>query len=302
MLTLRRDFIDREEEIRNLQEKLHEEGGSKDSLVLVHGQTGIGKTQLFAKFLRLCNENEIRVAYADLSAQDYLGLIDDIEMGLGPDGFEELEQVYEDVVIRAQVEKGRLMVDRLEQEWQSAPDTRQAGALHINAPVNADHVAFAGRDVVYKNAKISNVYNIMVGDTEDAQRLNKKKITQAFRSCIREISRQQTIAILLDHWEEAQDPLRDWIREHLVEPATQFAMKKALIVLCRDELTEDMDNQTGIFPLALPLFSREVALNYWCSRGLSPEDFSSLGLEIYSLPRLLSLEVERQKLLKRSGK
>jgi hypothetical protein len=302
MLTLRRDFIDRVDQIQHLCEELHAEGAAKDPLVLAYGPAGIGKTQLFAKFLIDCNQHDIRVAYVDLTDKGYLGFIDDVEMGLGSDGFEELEQVLEDVMMRSPIEQGRLIAKRFDHEWEPVPDAREPAALSINAPINADHLNFAGRDVVYNNARISNVFNIIVGDPIEAQRLIEKKITQAFRTCLRQIARGQIIAILLDHWEEAQDPLRNWITEHLIGPATQFAMKKALVVLCRDDLPQEMEEQTGILPLPIPFFTREVALQYWVSHGLPQEKFDDLGPEVYSLPRLLAIEVDRQRLLRKAGR
>src|SRR5512147_3138419 len=103
MPTVRRDFVDRTDEIAQLDLVLNAEGIEKDSLVLLHGQQGIGKTQLLAKYLRLCNFNNIRIAYIDLSTKDYLGLIDETIEGLGKDGFESLEQTYDEVLNRFQL-------------------------------------------------------------------------------------------------------------------------------------------------------------------------------------------------------
>src|SRR6266508_5313692 len=81
MLMVTKYFVNRVNEIEQLNTVLNSEGAEKDSFVLVHGQRGIGKTQLLAKYLRDCNFKEIRVSHVDLEdliTKGYLGLIESI--------------------------------------------------------------------------------------------------------------------------------------------------------------------------------------------------------------------------------
>src|SRR3989304_1427279 len=100
-----RFFVNRTSEIGQLNLALNSEGPQRDSFILVYGQPGIGKTQLLAKYLRDCNYDNIRIAYVDLQdliTKGYLGLIETIVEGLGNNGFEELDETVDDILIRSQ--------------------------------------------------------------------------------------------------------------------------------------------------------------------------------------------------------
>ena len=296
MRTSRDDFVDRIVEIEKLHAALHAEGFEKDSLVLMHGQSGIGKTQLLARFLRICRSNNINITYIDLPGNEYLSVIDKIEEDLGPRGFEGLEQTYTDVILRAQVIRSQAALDNLAQTNSPVAKSTNTG-FTFNEAVTAETQTFINNNVTYKNPQITNIYNIELGEPQQVKKLSERKITQSFYECLRTITQEHTIAILLDHWEDANEPLKIWLQDHLLTWASELSLKKALVVLCRESLPQELENQTGILALGLPEFPREVALEYWLKNGLPAAAFEELTSEIYSIPRILALEVDRRKQL-----
>src|SRR4026207_353860 len=91
MLTTTRFFVNRIEEIDQLNLLLGSEAPEKDFLVLMYGQHGIGKTEVLVKYLTLVSQRDnLRIAYVDLRNRDYMGLIEEMVEGLGKTGFEDL--------------------------------------------------------------------------------------------------------------------------------------------------------------------------------------------------------------------
>lgn len=302
MPNVTRFFVNRTSEIESLNSTLKSEGSEKDSLVLVYGQPGIGKTQLLAKYLRECNEGKVRIAYVDLGnliTKGYLGLIEAIVEGLGNQGFEELDKTYDDVLFRLQLENSTSLISEAQQLSANADALPKSGSGPVTnyyGNVNADNPIFINGAVSFNDAKINNIYNFHLAEPAQVAELNQNKITRVFGSCLRNIAAEQLIVILLDQWEKASDPLKLWLNDHLLRWATELILKKALVVLSREEVPLELHDQMGILPIAVPPFSREVALDFWKKNGLAEEGFSSIGVEIYSVPGILSLVVGKQRL------
>lgn len=292
MPTVRKDFVNRTDEITQLDLVLTMQGLEKDSLVLLHGMSGIGKTQLLARYLRLCNYNNIRIAYVDLSERGYLGLIDEVIEGLGGEGFEDLDKVYDEVLSRFQIKQAEMAATAT-----SVPLVHPGAGMVFNQPVSGEQQIFVNGNANFNNPKITQIFNFQLAEPLKVQDQNQKKITQTFCDCLRTIARTQSIVLLLDHWDEASDPLKFWLEDHLIEWTTHFTLKKALVVVARENMPADMQNQMGILSLALLPFKREIALELWMKNGLAEETFDTLGPEIYGVPNLLALKIacERRK-------
>jgi hypothetical protein len=56
-----------------------------------------------------------------------------------------------------------------------------------------------------------------------------------------------------------------------------------------------MEDMQGILPLAIPPFSREIALEFWKKNGLPEEEFSAIGSQIFSIPSVLQVEVGKRR-------
>ena len=108
---------------------------------------------------------------------------------------------------------------------------------------------------------------------------------------MRNITAEQLVIILLDHWDKAGDLIQAWLNDSLLRWATELSLKQVLIVVSRLALPPEFEDQMGIVPLALPPFSREIALDFWKKHGLAEEAFPAIGAEIYGTPGILSLEV-----------
>src|SRR6266498_4024334 len=160
MPTVRDDFVDRTNEIELLNSALHDQSLEKDSIVFVYGQSSIGRTQLLARFLRICRFNDISIVYVDLPDKDYLGLIDKIEEELGPDGFQTLESAYDDVILRSQMVRGQVSLPGLHEQQLTNQDTSTQGFV-FHKEVSAETQYFVNGSVTFKNPKITNVYNLV---------------------------------------------------------------------------------------------------------------------------------------------
>ena len=293
MPTVRKDFVNRTDEISQLDLVLNMQGLEKDSLVLLHGLSGIGKTQLLARYLRLCNYNNVRIAYVDLSTRGYLSLIDEIIEGLGGEGFDELDKIYDEVLSLFPLKQAELALAA-----SAVPSIPPDAGLVFNQPVSGEQQIFVNGTANFNNPKITQIFNFQLTEPQKVQDQNQKKITQTFCDCLRAIARTQPIVLLLDHWDEASDPLKLWLADHLIEWTTHFTLKKALVVMARQSMPADMQDQMGILSLALLPFKREIALELWKKNGLTEETFDTLEPEIYGVPNLLALKIanERRKL------
>jgi len=303
MPSVTRFFVNRTSEIGQLNLALNSEGPEKDSFILVYGQPGIGKTQLLAKYLRECNFRNVRIAYInleDLITKGYLGLIEVIVEGLGNDGFEDLDETFEEILIRSQIEKSEAFAEHTQEQVPTRASGQGQGYI-FNQAVTAQQQTFIHGNVTYNNPKIENIYNIHLAEPEQVAELIQNRITRAFRSCLQKIAREQFVVILLDQWEKAGDPLKIWLNNHLLRWAAELTLKKALVVLSREVLPLELENQVGILPIAIPPFSREVALEFWEKNGLAEEGFNSIDAEIYSIPGILSLVVGSQRLKQGKG-
>jgi hypothetical protein len=304
MLTLTRHFVNRTQEFDRLKSALNSEGPEKDLMALVYGQPGIGKTQLLAKYLLFGRHTDIRTAYVDLQDRDYLGVISEIIEGLGKSGFDEMETTYDAIRDRSKVGVDRSTIENLQEKLQtnqSISSSEQTVGLSFMGNVTGRDQYFVNGPMTITEPKIENIFNINLNEPERVKELNQERITLAFQGCLSTIAREQPIVILLDHWGNANDPLRNWLNAHLLKWASQFILKKALVVLTRESLPDELVDQTGILPLAMPPFSREVALEFWKKNDLPVEDFDAVSEEIYSMPRILALEVGKQR-LKRAKK
>jgi Cdc6-like AAA superfamily ATPase len=297
MPTITRYFVNRTGAINQLNTALHSEGSEKDSCVLVYGQTGIGKTQLLAKYMRDCKYNEIRTSHVDLEdvvTKGYLGLIEAIMEGLGNEGFEDLDATFDEILLKFQLELGRIPLGSAVGVPATAAPV-QAGGMVFQGPVTAQNQTFVSGDVTYHNAKIENIYHFHLAESEQMEALIRGKVTRAFRSCLQSIARQQLVVILLDHWDKTSDPLRQWLKDHLLNWATDLTLKKALVVVSRESLPLELEQQLGLLPLAVPPFRREDALEFWLKNGLPEQEFLDIGEEIYSIPAILALEVGKRR-------
>ncbi len=303
MLTLTKHFVNRTQEFDRLKSALNAEGSEKDLMALVYGQPGIGKTQFLAKYLFFGRQADIRTAYVDLQGRDYLGVISEIIEGLGKTGFDEMEAAYDAIRERSRVGVERATIQNLQEQIQASHNvpSDQKAAISFMGTVTGRDQYFMNGPVTISEPKIENIFNINLNEPERVVELNQEKITLAFQSCLRSIAREQPIVILLDHWENTDDPLKSWLNDHLLKWASQFILKKALVVLTRESLPDEFVDQTGILPLAMPPFNREVALEFWKKNDLPAEDFDAVPAEIYSVPRILALEVGKQR-LKRAKK
>ena len=294
MPALTRFFVDRTDEIEQLDAALKSESPEKDSFVLIHGRPGIGKSQLLAKYLRECNHQGIRIAHVDLeelTTKGYLGLIEAIVEGLGNNGFESLDETYDEILIRSPIEQGIAFAQQM--PVQAAGQTQ---GFVFNQPVTAHQQTFVHGDVTYHNPKIENIYNIHFAEPETVTDLIQSRITRTFRSCLQTIAREQLVVILLDHWETTSDLIKSWLDDHLLKWTAELTLRKAIVAVARKELPPELEDQVGILPMAILPFSREVALEFWKKNGLEEELFASIASEIYSIPGILSLEVGSQRL------
>lgn len=298
MPTVTRYFVNRISEIDKLNVVLNSEGAEKDSFVLVYGQPGIGKTQLLARYLRECNDKKVRIAYVDLEnivTKGYLGLIDSIVEGLGNDGFDDLDKTYDDILFRFHFEKSMLVASQAQEKLSAKGDQRSNSGsgpgIVFDGALSADQMIFINGQVDFNDAKINYIFNFHQAEPAQVEALHERKITRVFGRCLRDITTEQLVIILLDQWDKASDPVKIWLNDYLLRWAAELALRKALIVLSRDVLPPELENQMGILPLAVPPFNREIALEFWKKNGLAEEEFDTIGAEIYSIPGVLSLEV-----------
>ena len=298
MPTVTRYFVNRNSEIDRLNAALHSNGAEKDSFVVVYGEQGIGKTQLLAKYLRECNDRNVRIAYVDLEnmvTKGYLGLIDAIVEGLGGDGFEDLDKTYEEILFRFDFEQSRSLAAQTQDQLRARTGERVTSSsgpgMVFDAPLSADQMIFINGQVDFKDTRINYIFNFDQAEPAQVAELNQRRITRVFGDCLRNITTQQLVIILLDQWDKGSDPIKTWLDDYLLRWATELTLKRALIVVSREALPLELENQMGIVPLAIPPFSREIALEFWKKNGLAEEEFRAIGAEKYSMPGILSLEV-----------
>jgi hypothetical protein len=297
MLTPRRDFVNRVGEIDKLNELLNSHGQERDSVVLLHGRRGIGKTQLLAMYLRRSNYAGLRIAYVDLPRKkDYFGLIDDIVEDLGREGFNSLEQTYDELL--AQFHDQQVQQALAASAATKTADKRAGtpGGIVFEGPVSAESQLFVSGNVTLRDAKIKQIFNLQLTEPRQVKEAVEGRMTAAFSDCLRAIARDQLLIILLDHWEEAKKPVRNWLDDNLLDWAAQLKLGKALIVLAREELPVELENRMGIYPLAVSVFSREVALEFWEKNGFAADAFDSLRVELFSIPGLLAMEIDGRRL------
>lgn len=296
MFALVRNFVDRVPEIEQFNAALYAEGTDKDSCILVHGQSGIGKTQLLAKYLYVCNDQEIRIGHVDLGAvatKGYLGLIEAMIEGLGNDGFEELDKTF-NTILKNILERSEALLENA-----AIREPRRGRDMVFNMPVTGEVVTFVSGDVNYHDSNIHNIYQIQLLEPGEMEVLIQKRVTRTFRECLQKIARVQPIVILLDHWDAGSDLLKGWLEEHLLSWATNRALKKILVVVTSECVPEQFEARLGIRPLPLSHFSREIALEFWLKNGLAEADFESIRPETFGIPSHLKLEVGKRLLLMR---
>ena len=293
-----RDFTNRDDELKKFRELFTAESFDRDSVVLLYGQEGIGKTQLLARYLRECNFNSISIAYVDLAGLDYLGLIDRIINGLGKSGFEHFDAELDRVLDRL-LGQSKLLADKAQTHVQSEQAARMvetAKGVVFNQSVSAEYQLFVGGNANFNDAKITQIFNFQLDEPINVQDQNRKDITQAFYDCLRAIAKERPFVILLDHWEKVNDDLKGWFEQHFVIQPAELVLNKAQVILAHEDFPTIYANKMGIKTLPVPPFDREAALKFWMKCGLPADAFDTLTPERYGIPAFLMMEVDKYQL------
>lgn len=200
-------------------------------LLLLHGPRGRGKSRLLRQLREHCCDENTVSTLVDFEYEPSLTepdrVIDRLREQIGGRFDEEMgeEEARIADTLAASRERSLERLTEAVARGSRAGAGGAGGGAHIDGDVKAAR-DFIGRDqnVYFPNAKVELTPG---GGPAEADEEADTERNKAFRTALGNLQETQKVILFFDHFEKAKEPVRTWLREHVVtlhlEGSPQFA-------------------------------------------------------------------------------
>jgi hypothetical protein len=235
------EFVDRDAEMAKFCAVLD---GAKQPIMIVHGETGMGKTSLLMRMVHECSlrsMSKAEVAWSDSNPHDYIAVMRKIRDALGAGyftAFTDLINYYTDAQYHP----------KLEVTLQVTGNISVASGMKIENSNVGDIAGVILRDNMFVVPRA----NLAV---PEAQR--REELTKRFLLGLNLASQNSPIAVFFDATEKMSDDTRAWLWEQLLDSVRSGLLERVKFVLCgqqpppQDRDWEDYRQAAALSPLGL---------------------------------------------------
>ncbi len=278
-------FVDREKQYQGFLKMIARE--TPKQIMLVEAPAGMGKTWLIQRLRHECRTRQIPLAlfdFRDRRPWDYLTLVRQARDQLGPAHFNAMT-----AVINAATSV----------EVRITPGEAAGGAGGGGVEM---HLATEGGTIADSEIRVGDVagghiikdnFFVVRADSETVRRAIEVRITDAFFTCLVELSADQVVAFLFDSYEEITQEADRWIQAQFLTRIRDGLLPNLVTVLAGRENLPDLSSgwehcvaRTGLAP-----FNLEHVTEYLREKrqltNLSPEEIALLVQASGGTPGLL---------------
>lgn len=218
------EFVDRREEMQRFCDLLD---GEDKLIMLISGDSGLGKSSLFARMVHECGQRKLKkaeVVWSDTRPHDYMAVMRKIRDDLGPDLF----KPFTDLINYFTVPQYTLKID-------VQGSVRVGEGLQVNDSTVGD---VAG--VVIKDSMIVVPRNDMA--VPEAERL--VQLTERFLEVFATAFANERLVVFFDTVEKMSESTSAWVWGELLKAVLNGRLTNVRFVLCgikHPELDRDME-------------------------------------------------------------
>jgi Cdc6-like AAA superfamily ATPase len=250
-----KDFVNREEQLELLQSARLQ--NHVEHCWLIYGKKDIGKTSLLAKFTIEKRDTQCEVAYIDLPDRNFLEVISLIWKEFQKVGFQSLEK----------------QIKNLQNEILSmtaTPEVIAEGLGNIKAPggqVNVSNSNVSQSQIaaghIFNQPIINIIFNQYIGQHNFIQQYIEDQITKAFIDGLKEAAGEHFLLIILDHWEKASEPVKEWLITNLLNLLVKPEILNVIAILASTTAEEGIADMSGVLPMPVDILPESAVRQFW---------------------------------------
>jgi archaellum biogenesis ATPase FlaH len=238
-------------------------------IMIVCGDSGLGKSSLVAKMMHECGQRGLRkaeVVWTDTRPHDYLGLMRKVRDDLDPAAF----CLFSDLANFFTANNYELVI-----KVEGAERIRVAEGAHVERSVLGDVAGIVVKDFMI-NAPRSDMA------VPEAER--RARLTDQFVGDLKTFLARERVVVFLDAVEKMSADTRAWLWNELLTPVRDAALDNLVVVLCgqgRPDLDRDWELCVEVAEVQ-PLRKVDV-VEYLAKRGIGEEHRSELGTMLLAM-------------------
>lgn len=256
MLTLQErrlaQFVDRDNELARFGEMLKPDC---KPIMLVWGDSGIGKSSLLARMIHECALRKIRkaeVTWTDTRNHDYLGIMRKIRDDVGADSF----TAFTDLINFFTVPRYELQVSY------TGPEINVAQGMQVVGGQVGNIAGIVVKDVMLNAPRL----DMAVPEAERMARL-----TDRFLSNLAEATHDGLLVVFLDAIEKMSPYTEKWICGELVKSISEGQLRNVRLVACGQRKPDVPEYRTLIEEAQLQPLGLPHIVEYLAKLGVSEE-------------------------------
>ncbi|HVQ13239.1 MAG TPA: AAA family ATPase, partial [Vicinamibacterales bacterium] len=210
------EFVDRDAEMEKFCAVL---GGAEQAIMVVHGETGMGKTSLLMRMIHECSLRKMpkaEVVWSDSNPHDYIAVMRKVREAFGAEyftAFTDLINYYTDAQYHP----------KLEITLQLPGSISVAAGMNIENSTVGDIAGVILRD---------NMFVVPRADLGVPEAQRREELTKRFLLGLKLASLNSPIAVFFDATEKMSDDTRAWLWEQLLDSVRNGVLANVRFVLC----------------------------------------------------------------------
>ncbi len=277
MLSLAKDFVDRDKELADLT------GANPPSslrLLLVTGEEGMGKTSLLAEYADNLRQAGLEVAAIDLHGRDFMSVLNLLTSELDSLDFSDLHKALND--LPAMLQRGLPAPEppvgvptpaAVPAQEDPLSQTAAGSGFDFTGPAtfNQSQLALGS---IFNNPNYTTVYNLYLSEDPAVKNLIISFQTRALRASLARSGKP--LVIIFDNWDAADPLVQRWLRDNLLDWALNNKIPSLLLACSAQVGQSDLENLRGELTVKVGELPQQAVYEYWVIKKRLPAEALSL--------------------------